>query len=113
LRQEAHYNQTYLVEEDLRDSEEFRKNNFLKSIFALENSNINLIVLTFNDLIQGAIKELNFILAHPQLVFKSAVLVESEYDQDGNVVKQACTSLFKTDLVAVNFRKGRFRKINS
>jgi hypothetical protein len=107
LRSEAGYSQAYLVE-DLQDSEEFRRDNFLKSIFALENSNINLIVLTFKGVSQGAIRELDYILAHPQLVFKSAVLIESEYDQEGNAIKRAFTSLFEKDLAAVNFRVADF-----
>ncbi|HZW56754.1 MAG TPA: hypothetical protein VFF30_10745 [Nitrososphaerales archaeon] len=109
LRSEAGYSQTYLVE-DLRDSAEFRRDNFLKSIFALENSNINLIVLTFKGMSQGAIRELGYILANPKLVFKSAVLVESEYDQEGNIVKRAFTSLFEKDLAAVNFRVADFER---
>lgn len=103
FRSDAGYSQTYLVE-DLQDSKQFRQDNFLKSIFALENSNINPIVLTFKGLSQGAIRELDYILAHPELVFKSAVLVESEYDQEGNALKRAFTSLFERDLGAVNFR---------
>lgn len=111
LKSEADYSETYLVE-DLRDSEEFRKDNFLKSIFALENSNVNLIVLTFKGLSQGAIRELDYVLANPRLVFKSAVLVESEYDQEGNTIKRAFTSLFEKDLAAVNFRVADFERGN-
>lgn len=107
LRSDVDYNQTYLVE-DLQGSEEFRKDNFLKSIFALEKSNINLIVLTFKGLSQGAIRELDYILANPRLVFKSAVLLESEYDQHGHSIKRAFTSLFEKDLAAVNFRVADF-----
>ena len=51
---------------------------------------------------------MDYILANPQLVFKSAVLVESEYDQEGNALKQAFTSLFERDLAAVNFRVADF-----
>ncbi len=51
---------------------------------------------------------MDYILANPQLVFKSAVLVESEYDQEGNTVKRAFTSLFEKDLTAVNFRMADF-----
>ena len=94
----------------MRDTPKFRQDNFLKSIFALENSNINLIVLTFRGLSQGAIRELDYILANPQLVFKSAVLAESEYDQDGNAIKRAFTSLFEKDLAAVNFRVTDFER---
>jgi hypothetical protein len=109
LKSDADYVQTYIVE-DLQDAEEFRKDNFLKSIFALENSNINLIVLTFKGLSHGAIRELDYVLAHPQLVFKSAVLVESEFDQDGDTIKRAFTSLFEKDLAAVNFRVTDFER---
>lgn len=89
---EADYGQTYLAE-DLRDGEEFRKDNFLKCIFTLENSNINLIVRTFKGLSQEAIRELDYILANLQLVFKSAVLVESEYVQEGNTGKGSVQSI--------------------
>ena len=57
---------------------------------------------------QGPIRELDYILRNPQLVFKSALLVESEHDQEDVHVKRAFTSLFEKDLAAVNFRVADF-----
>ena len=50
------YVQTYLVK-DLADLPDFR-DDFDKSIFSLERSNVNLFILTFKGQKQGAVKEL-------------------------------------------------------
>ena len=107
---DAYYPQTYLVEDLPEDRAEFGKDNFLKSIFALENSNVNLIVLTFKGISQGVVRELDYILRNPSLIFKSAVLVESEFDLDGSAARRALTSLFEDDVAAVNLRVAEFSR---
>ena len=111
LRAEGYF-QTFLVR-NLSDGPEFRSDNFLKSIFALEKSNVNFFVLNFDGFSQGATRELSYILSHPEHVFKSTVYVESEFDLDGNLIRKAMTTLLLDDIRTLNFRVREFRREDS
>ena len=58
---------------DMPDLSEF-KDEMDKSIFSINNSNVNLFVLTFSGQKQGAVRELDYVLKNPEHVFKCVVL---------------------------------------
>ena len=101
--------QTYLVE-DLRDEPRFSSDNFLKSIFAIENSHANLIVLTFEGMSQGVLRELDYIIRNDAFVPRSTVFLETDYSANGTIIRKAATSLLDDDLKTLNFRLIHFAK---
>ena len=95
------YSQTYLVR-DLQDLPQF-KDVFDKSIFSIDRSNVNLFVLTFAGRNQGDIRELDYVIHNPELVFKCVVFIERTDEAT------CLTSLLKDDLRAVGMRVAEFR----
>jgi hypothetical protein len=100
---------TYLVE-DVEDRGRFRNDRFLKSQFSIEQSNVNLFVATFNGMAQGYTIELQHILRNPEFIFKSCILPESEFDENGNTVHRAVTSLMEQDISGVNLKVSQWQK---
>lgn len=99
------YAQTYLVK-DLPSLPEF-KDDFDKSIFSIERSNVNIFILTFRGQKQGAVRELDYVLRNPEHVFKCIAFIESS--PRGRVYRRRClTSLLEADLKAVGMRVAEF-----
>ena len=109
LRTSGAYPQTYLVK-DLPDQPQFLGDNFLKSIFAIQQSHVNLLLLTLAGTSQGVLRELDYIIHNNAFVPKSTVFLETEYSSDGSAVKRATTSLLDDDLKTLNFRVVHYRR---
>lgn len=108
------YTQTYLVK-DLPDLTDFR-DDFDKSVFALERSNMNLFILTFKGQKQGAIRELDYVLRNPRHVFKCTVFIETETATGRSKLREekrrrrCITTLLEDDLRAVNMRVAEYNR---
>ncbi|MCL4437273.1 MAG: hypothetical protein M1503_08250 [Thaumarchaeota archaeon] len=105
------YTQTYLVK-NLPDLTDFR-DDFDKSVFALERSNVNLFILTFKGQKQGAVRELDYVLRNPKHVFKCTVFIEKEAATSRGKLsegkrRRCITTLLEDDLRAVNMRVAEF-----
>jgi hypothetical protein len=109
LRTHENYRQTYLVR-DLPDLPRFRGDNHLKSIFALEESHINVFVLTFTGQSLGVGREIEYVIHNPRLVYKSPLVIETQYDTEMNQTREALSSMFRNDILALNFKVGHFKK---
>ena len=94
---------------DLADLPDFR-DDFDKSIFSLERSNVNLFILTFKGQKQGAVRELDYILRNPKHVFKCSVLIETGAVAGKIRGKRCITTLLESDLRAVNMRVAEFSR---
>ncbi|MDG6996909.1 MAG: hypothetical protein JRN52_13395 [Nitrososphaerota archaeon] len=103
------YPQTYLVR-DLPDRTQFSGDNYLKSIFAIQQSHANLLILTFAGSSQGVLRELGYVIQNNEFVPKSTVFIETDYSSNGSTLRRATTSLLDEDLKALNFRVVHFRK---
>ena len=102
------FSRTYLVE-DIEDRGRLRSDRFLKSKFSLEQSNVNLFIATFTGMAQGYTVELQHALRTPELIFKSCILPETEYDT-GNEIHCALTSLLEQDIAGINFKVSKWAK---
>lgn len=95
---------------DLPDSPDFGGDNHLKSIFAIRESHVNLFVLTFSGQSMGVAREVEYIIRNPQFVFKSVLLIETEYDADMNQKREAFSSMYRPDVTALGFKVGYFKR---
>lgn len=100
---------TYLVE-DIEDPGRFSGDRFIKSKFSLEKSSVNLFVATFSGVAQGYATELQHVLLEPEIIFKSAILPETDYDENGNEIHSAMTSLLEQDIAGINFKVSKWKK---
>ncbi|MHB1907765.1 MAG: hypothetical protein ACYCQJ_02700 [Nitrososphaerales archaeon] len=105
------YEQTYLVE-NIQDNPGFLGDSFLKSQFSLEMSNVNLFVATLNGAAQGYTRELDYVIKSPALIFKSILLVETQYDVFTAKTHKALSSMLKTDIAGINFKVSEWTKGN-
>ena len=108
---EEGFSATYLVE-DIQDRGRLGSDNFLKSKFSLEQSNINLFVSTFTGMAQGYTVELQHVLSNLELIFKSCILPETEYDENKNEIHSALTSLLEQDIAGINFKVSKWIRGN-
>ncbi len=92
---------------DMPDLPEF-KDEMDKSIFSVKKSNVNLFVLTFRGQKQGAVRELDYVLKNPELVFKCVVFIETMRKGRSNL--RCLTRMLEDDLRAVGMRVAEFAK---
>lgn len=92
---------------DMPDLSEF-KDEMDKSIFSINNSNVNLFVLTFSGQKQGAVRELDYVLKNPEHVFKCVVFIETM--RKGRSDARCLSKMLENDLRAVGMRVAEFTR---